>query len=127
MWFYLWIHVKIYFDQLSKAGKRVQVAPVKQSVPNGGPTPINVTGKSLSKALFLYQLNQNMTKDCSWNYHKNCKRRTWARHGQNMFCACSFHSNSMNNLLSYFGLVDARISAFEKDLPVFKTRTSVQQ
>ena len=25
---------------------------------------------------------------------------------------------SMNNLLSYFGLVDARISASEKDLPV---------
>ena len=43
MWFYLWIHVKIYFDQLSKAGKRVQVSPVKQSVPNGGPAPIYVT------------------------------------------------------------------------------------
>ena len=26
--------------------------------------------------------------------------------------------NSMNNLLWYFGLVDARISASEKDLPV---------
>ena len=26
--------------------------------------------------------------------------------------------NSMNNLLSYFGLVDARISASEKDLPL---------
>ena len=26
--------------------------------------------------------------------------------------------NSMNNLLSYYGLVDARISASEKDLPV---------
>ena len=26
--------------------------------------------------------------------------------------------NSMNNLLSYFGYVDARISASEKDLPV---------
>jgi hypothetical protein len=26
--------------------------------------------------------------------------------------------NSMNNLLSYCGLVDTRISAFEKDLPV---------
>ena len=28
---------------MSKAGKRVQVAPVKQSVQNGGPAPINVT------------------------------------------------------------------------------------
>ena len=35
-----------------------------------------------------------------------------------MFCACIFHGNSMNNLLSYCGLVDARISASEKDLPV---------
>ena len=26
--------------------------------------------------------------------------------------------NSMNNLLSYYGLVDARISASDKDLPV---------
>ena len=38
--------------------------------------------------------------------------RTWAEH------ACSFHGNSMNNLLSYCGLVDARISASEKHLPV---------
>ena len=37
-----------------------------------------------------------------------------------MFCACSFHGNSMNNLLSYCGLVDARISASEKDLPTCK-------
>ena len=35
-----------------------------------------------------------------------------------MFCACSFYGDSMNNLLSYFGLVDARISASEKYLPV---------
>ena len=29
----------------------------------------------------------------------------------------------MNNLLSYCGLVDARISAFEKDLPVKVCKT----
>ena len=40
------------------------------------------------------------------------------RHVLPMFCACSFHGNSMNNVLSYCGLVDARISASEKDLPV---------
>jgi hypothetical protein len=45
-------------------------------------------------------------------------KTTSAEHGQNMFFACSFHGNSMNNLLSYCGLVDARISASEKDLPV---------
>ena len=31
---------------------------------------------------------------------------------------CSFHGNSMNNLFSYCGLVDATISASEKDLLV---------
>ena len=37
-----------------------------------------------------------------------------------MFCACTFHGNSMNNLLSYSGLVDAKIGASDKDLPVQK-------
>ena len=35
--------------------------------------------------------------------------RTWA---------CSFHGNSMNNLLSCCGLIDAKIRASNKDLPV---------
>ena len=37
-----------------------------------------------------------------------------------MFCPCSgsFHGNSKDNLLLYCGLVDARMSASEKDLPV---------
>ena len=35
-----------------------------------------------------------------------------------MFCACSFHGNSMNNLFSYCGLTDAKIRASGKDLPV---------
>ena len=61
-------------------------------------------------------------------------KNTSAEHGQNMFCPCSahvlpmfcpcfalFHDNSMNNLLSYCGLVDARISASEKDVPVPRT------
>ena len=46
--------------------------------------------------------------------------RTWAEaeYFLPVFCACTFHGNSMNSLLSYCGLVDARISASEKDLPV---------
>jgi hypothetical protein len=44
--------------------------------------------------------------------------RTWAEHILAMFCACSFHGNSMNNLLSYCGLIDAKIRASDKDLPV---------
>ena len=35
-----------------------------------------------------------------------------------MFCACSFHDKSMNNLLSFCGLVDGEIRASDKDLPV---------
>ena len=47
---------------------------------------------------------------------------------QNMFWACSeiaifmyWTCNSMNNLSSYYGLVDAKIEASDKDLPVLKT------
>ena len=65
--------------------------------------------------------------------HENSKLKP----GENMLCTdivsdiqnnlCSQHvlsfqssctCNSMNNLLSHFGLVDAKISASEKDLPV---------
>jgi hypothetical protein len=45
-------------------------------------------------------------------------KTTSAKHGQNMFCACIFHGNFMNNLLSYCGLIDAKIRASDKDLPV---------
>ena len=45
-------------------------------------------------------------------------KTTSAEHGHvSMFCTCSFRGNSINNLLSYCGLVDAR-SASEKDLPL---------
>ena len=95
----------------------------------------------VQKHLFLHQLTHNMTKDCSLNYklaHESCKLRTLSEHAvyincsecqnktkpicvHNMFWACSFMCwtrNSVNNLLSYFGLVAARISASDKDLPV---------
>ena len=64
----------------------------------------------------LHQLTQNMTKDCSWNYHENYE---CSAHVLPMFCVCSFLDNSMNNLLSYCGLIDAKIRASDKDLPVF--------
>ena len=91
------------------------------------------------KHLFFHQLTHNLTKDCSLNYEFS----TWKLQAQNMLCTqivflflywhseqfmyttCSelvvfmyWTRNSMNNLLSYCGLVDARISASEKDLPV---------
>ena len=41
-----------------------------------------------------------------------------AEHVLAMFCASSFHGNSMNNLLSYCGLIDAKVRASDKDSPV---------
>ena len=94
------------------------------------------------KHLFLHQLTHNMTKDCSLNY----KFSTWKLQAQNMLRTCCVHKlfwiskqkticvhnkfstcsefaifkcwsrNSMNNLSSYCGLVDAKISASDKDL-----------
>ena len=43
-----------------------------------------------------------------------------------MFWTCLFRRNSMNNLLSYCGLTDARMRASEKDLPVPKYEQSWQ-
>ena len=40
----------------------------------------------------------------------------------NMFETCIFRGNSINNLLSYCGLTDARIRASEKDLPVTQSK-----
>ena len=89
--------------------------------------------------LFLHQLNHNMTEDCSLNYEFS----TWKLQTQKLLCTqivflflfwhseqfmyktCSelvvfmyWTGKSMNNLLSYCGLVDARIRASNKDLPV---------
>ena len=46
--------------------------------------------------------------------------RTCSVHVLSMFCACSFHGNSMNNMLSYCGLIAAKIRAFDKDLPALQ-------
>ena len=45
-------------------------------------------------------------------------KTTRAEHVLFMFCGCGFHGNSMNNLLSYCGLIDAKIRVSDKDLPV---------
>ena len=95
------------------------------------------------KQLFLHQLTQNVTQDCSLNY----KFSTWKFQAQNMGRTCWVHElfwmskrkqkticvhrmfsqlgtfmywtcNSMNNLSSYCGLVDAKIRASDEDLPV---------
>ena len=100
------------------------------------------------KHLFLYQLTHNMTTDCSLNYEFS----TWKFQTQNILCAkivflflfwdseqfmcttCSelgifmyWTRNSMNNLSSYCGLVDARISASDKYLHVKHTFWTVNR
>ena len=72
------------------------------------------TGKSLSEILIFASTNLQYDKRLSMEL-------PWKLQAQNMVrtCSCRFHGNSMNNVLSYFGLVDAWISASEKDLPVF--------
>ena len=71
------------------------------------------TGKYLSEALILASTNPQ--------YDNRLFIELWVQY---MKTTSSEHvfmywtRNSMNNLLSYSGLVDARISASEKDLPV---------
>ena len=84
------------------------------------------------KPSFLHQLTHNMTRDCSLNSPEKYKFRTCCVQ-KLFFCFCFeiqnnictqhvvnlyFSWNSMNNLLSYCGLIDARMMASEKDLPV---------
>ena len=92
----------------------------------------NCTGKSVSEALILESVNQQYDKRLFIEFPKKYKFTTccvqilfWMSkqkqkivYVRNMFWACSFHvrtGKSMNNLLPYCGLVDARISASEKN------------
>ena len=108
------------------------------------PWLINIQVNICQKCSFLPQLTHNMTTDCLLNYEFSkgkfqaqnmlCRQIVFCFEIQNtfMYPTCSWHilslefscmywsCNSMNNLLSYCGLVDARISATEKDLPVLK-------
>ena len=85
------------------------------------------------KHLILLQLTQNMTKDCSWSLQAqdmgehvvciNCSE--YQNKKQLVYTTCSELGNfmywtvdSMNNLLSYCVLVDAKIRASDNYLPV---------
>ena len=83
------------------------------------------TGESLSEAPLLASTNLHYDKRLfiiTSYVHENSKPE------HVVYINCSdleifmyWTRNSMNNLLSYHGLVDARISASEKDLPVLTT------
>jgi hypothetical protein len=78
------------------------------------------TGKSLSEALLFAEHGEKMlcTKSVLNIRNKFCTQHVLPRFelGIFMYWTC----NSMNNLSSYYGLVNAKIKASDKDLPVRK-------
>jgi hypothetical protein len=103
-----------------------------------------ITGKSFSEAFFLASTNPQYEKrlfielqvqnmKIASSEHKlfwMSKQKTIYVH--NMFWACSelaifvyWTRNSTNNLSSYCGLVDAKIRASDKDLPVLQMKNYV--
>ena len=76
------------------------------------------TGKSLSEALLFAEHGENML--CTkifLNVRNNfCTQHVLPRFELGIFMY--WNCNSMNNLSSYCGLVDAKIRASDKDLPV---------
>ena len=105
------------------------------------------TGKSLSKALILAATNPQYVKRLFIELQVQYMKTTSSENGENMLCSqivlnvntktkkqfvyttCSelavfvyWTCNSMNNLLIYCGLVAARITASDKDLPVQMTK-----
>ena len=77
-----------------------------------------ITGKSLSEALLFAEHGKNMlcTKIVLNVRNNFCTQQVLPRFklGIFMYWTC----NSMNNLSSYCGLVDAKIRASDKNLPV---------
>ena len=100
------------------------------------------TGKSLSEALIFASTNPEYDNRLFIELQVQYMKATSSEHGENMLCtqivfwfdiqnnlctytACSelavfmyWTGKSMNNLLSYCGLVDVRINASDQDLPV---------
>ena len=98
---------------------------------------LNGTGKSVSEALILESVNPQYdyilfidlqlqkNKNSEHGVYINCFECQNKNKKKFLYTTCSElvffwvrSSKSMNNLLSYFGLTDARMSPSEKDLPV---------
>ena len=89
-----------------------------------------ITGKSFSEALILASVNPQYDKRLFIEFPEKYKFRTCCVQKlffcfdiQNNICTqhvlnLYFSENSMNNLLSYCGLTDAKMRASEKNLPV---------
>ena len=107
------VKLEHFFCLLKSFSKLYQILKKKQS-----------TGKSLSEALLFAEHGENMLcKKIVLNVRYNfCTQHVLPRFelGIFMYWTC----NSMNNLLSYCGLVDAKIRASDKDLTVLSKRFS---
>ena len=87
---------------------------------------LSIQVKSLSKALILASTNPQYNKRLFIELRVQYMKITSSEHVVYINCSeCQNKNkeqfithNSMNNLLSCCGLVDARIRAFDKDLPV---------
>jgi hypothetical protein len=120
-----------------RAGLHVLLSVVQQSIEKIGicfTEFSSITDKSLSEALIFSSIWRQIVHWITSSVHENCKLRTWGEHVvyTNCFCfdiqknLCTQHvfspcyelgifmywtGNSMNNLLSYCGLVDTKIRA----------------
>ena len=74
---------------------------------------MHCTGKSFSEGLILESVNPQYDERLFIEFSEKEKFATYFVH--NMMY---FSRNSMNNLLSYCGLIDTRMSASEKDVPL---------
>ena len=84
------------------------------------------TGKSLSDALLFAEHGENML--CK-KIVLNVRNNFYTQHGFPRFELGIFMywtCNSMNNLSSYCGLVDAKIRASDKDLPVGQDQRKIK-
>ena len=97
-----WGQVQIACSHTNPAWRSVEICTHERA---------NSTGKSLSEALIFASTNPQYDK-------RLFMELPWNLQGQNMLCTCSFHGNFMNNLLSYCNLIDAKIRASDKGLPV---------
>ena len=81
------------------------------------------TGKSLSEALLFAEHGENMLcTEIVLNVKKISVHKVFSPCSElGILTYCIF--NSMNNLLSHCGLVDAKIRASDKDLPVYHLAT----
>jgi hypothetical protein len=78
--------------------------------------PSSEHGENLMRTCWEHVVYTN----CFLFWHSEQFVYPWSPHVLSLEFSCAKLVNSMDNILSYCGLVNARISTSEKDLPVFQ-------